>query len=258
MTGPVLEVEELSVVFGGLHAVSDVSFTVGEREIVGVVGPNGSGKTSLLNVISRLYSAHRGRVKFLGEDLLRHPPHRLRALGLARSFQNVALYPGLSVLDNLKAGYDFRCPTSLFGNIVGTPRSRRHEKEAASAAWEILDWLHLSHLAHDYVSGLSYGDRKMIDTGRALMANPSLVLLDEPASGIPESDRPLLADLITSIPAKWGAAAIVIDHDVEFLFSISTKMLAMNAGQLIATGSPDEVRTHPEVVAAYLGDDVAY
>lgn len=250
----VLAVEHLSVAFGGLRAVSDVSFTVSRGETVGVVGPNGSGKTSLLNVISRLYQAQEGAVRFLGRDLLGCPPHRLRSLGLARSFQNVALYPRLTVLDNLKAGYDFRCGTGLFRNILGTRAARRHEREAEEEAWGVLDWLRLSNRADTYVAELAYGDRKMIDTGRALMASPSLVLLDEPASGIPEANRAFLADMIASIPSRWGASTIVIDHDVEFLFGISDKMLAMNAGRLVAVGTPAQVRIDPAVVAAYLGD----
>ena len=251
-----LSVEDVCLNFGGVHALSDVCITTDGNTIAGIIGPNGSGKTSLLNVISRLYTANQGHVTFQGHDLLRLPTHRVRALGISRSFQNVRLFDGLSVLDNLMMGEIYRWRVGAVRSLVATPAARRHERAVRKRASEVAEFLGIGSLLHRLCSGLAFGERKLVDTGRALMGDPKLLLLDEPTSGIPEDERGRVAEIVAKVPVDFQASVIVVDHDVEFIFGLSHTVFALDSGRVIASGSPADVRANEQLAAAYFGRDV--
>jgi branched-chain amino acid transport system ATP-binding protein len=248
-----LQIEDLSLSFGGVQAIDGLNLTVQDGTITALIGPNGAGKTSVLNVVNGFFRPQRGRVLYDGTDLLSLPPYRVIQRGIARSFQNVALFGGLSVTDNLIVGYDHRSRTGALRDMLHSPKVISHERAARERAQEVLEFLGITAIARRRAGELGFGERKLVDLGRALIAHPSLVLLDEPASGLAEGQKAWLAEVLSRIPAEFGAAVLVIDHDMRVVMGVSSKVIVMDFGRKIAEGTPDQVRSDAVVITAYLG-----
>jgi len=249
-----LRLRGVSLSFGGIQAIRDLDLDVADGMVGALIGANGAGKTSVLNVISRFYRPQAGTVHNDEVDILKLKAHQVIEHGISRSFQNVALFSQLSVLDNLLVGADHIARPRLLTNMLRLPKARRHNREARRRAERALEFLGIGHLRDRPASDLAFGDRKLVDMGRALTAQPKLLLLDEPAAGIPASEHAALAKLIREIPTVWGSSVLLIDHSMELVLSAASHVVAMDFGAKIAEGTPDEVRSHPRVIAAYLGE----
>jgi branched-chain amino acid transport system ATP-binding protein len=243
--------------FGGVRAIDHLDLDLGERVVGALIGANGAGKTSVLNVINRFYRPQSGSVHYDGVDVLGLKPHQVIEHGISRSFQNVALFSQMSVFDNLLVGADHLARPRLLTNLLRLPKARHHNREGRRRADRVLDFLGIAHLRERRVSELPFGDRKLVDMGRALTGDPRLLLLDEPAAGIAEASHESLATLIRHIPDEWGASVLLIDHSMELVLSAASHVVAMDFGAKIAEGSPEEVRSNPSVITAYLGRDDA-
>lgn len=249
-----LEIEGLSKRFGGLQALYQVSFAVERGEIVGLIGPNGAGKTTVLNLISRFYDPDAGWIRFEGRDLLRCRPHEVIRLGIARTFQNVEIFPSLTVLENLMVGQHHQVRTGLIAVAVGWPSARTEERRLRERAEEALEILGLAPLAHRPAGGLSFGQRKLIEVGRALVAEPRLLLLDEPAAGLHPMERQALKMLLRQIRARFGCSILLIEHDLDLVMDLCDRVVVLNFGRVIAQGTPTEIAENPAVIEAYLGE----
>jgi branched-chain amino acid transport system ATP-binding protein len=248
-----LRVQDVGVRFGGIVALDGVSFDVAQGHIVGLIGPNGAGKTTLFNCLSRLYECDRGEI-FFGEDsLLRVPRHRVAALGIGRTFQNLALFGTMTVLENVMIGRHCRTHTGFLGNALRTPAVRAEERGTVEKAGELIRLLELDAVAQVRVSDLPFGTQKRVELARALAAEPKLLLLDEPASGLNHEEISALAGLIGQLRERLGLTILVVEHHMNFVMGLSDRVVALNFGRVIAEGTPAEVRAHPGVVEAYLG-----
>ncbi len=250
-----LRLEDVSLSFGGVQAIRDLSFEAPAGAICGLIGPNGAGKTSVLNVISGFYRPQRGRVRYGDLDLLRLPPHRVIHHNIARSFQNVALFKELSVLDNLLLGADHDSRAGLLQNTLRLPSARRHERAAHERAERVLAFLDIGRLRQRRAGDLSFGDQKLVDVGRALVGDPTLLLLDEPAAGLQDTQKVWLTEVIRRIPREYGATVLLIDHDMGLVLGVSSHVVVVEFGTKIGEGAPAEIRANPRVVAAYLGPE---
>ncbi len=252
-----LRLRGVSMSFGGVRAIDGLDLDLGDGVIGALIGANGAGKTSVLNVINRFYEPQSGSVHYDDVDILKLKPYQVVTHGISRSFQNVALFNQLSVLDNLLVGADHISRPALLTNLFRLPKARRHNRDAPKRAERVLDFLGISHLRLRRVSELPFGERKLVDMGRALTTDPKLLLLDEPAAGIPEAQHESLAKLIREIPAEWEASVLLIDHSMELVLSAASHVVAMDFGAKIAEGTPGEVRSDPRVIAAYFGQQDA-
>ncbi len=254
-TGPlsILAVEELSIRFGGLVAIDDLSMEVDEHQICSVIGPNGAGKTTLLNCLSRLYQPTHGRITFDGVDVLARRPHELAGLGIARTFQNLALFPEMSVLENVMAGAHSSSRGGYFATALRLPVARRSERATRGRCVELLDQLGIGRVAGQRVRDLPFGTQKRVEIARALASEPRLVLLDEPAAGLIASEVDLLAGEISALRDSLGITVILVEHHMRMVMRISDKVVVLDSGAHIAEGTPDEVANAPRVIAAYLG-----
>jgi branched-chain amino acid transport system ATP-binding protein len=246
-------VEHLSLSFGGVHAINDLSFAVAQDEIFAIIGPNGAGKTSVFNVVTRVFSANKGRIRFEGRDITGVPRHRVVDCGIARTFQNIELFEGASVIDNLLLGRHRFPYGNLAAELCWLPGIRRIEAQARAKVEDIIDFLELAPYRTSLVSALPYGVRKVVELGRALATQPRLLLLDEPASGLNPEEARDLAFWIDDIRSDLGITVVMIEHDMSLVAEAADRVMCMNAGQLLAIGSVSEVQSNPDVVAAYLG-----
>ncbi len=248
-----LEFENVTLKFGGLTAVDDLSFNVQEGEVFAIVGPNGAGKSTVFNLISRFYDPYAGAIHFDGHDLLRIKPSGVAAYGVARTFQNIELFEHATVLQNLLVGRHRHRKTNLISEILFSPSARRQEIENREKVEEIIDFLDLQAFRDKMISGLPYGVRKVVEVARALATDPKLLLLDEPASGLSVEETTDMRWWIDDIRRQMGITVLMVEHDMGLVSGVSDRVLAMADGAKLALGTPAEVQSHPAVVEAYLG-----
>jgi branched-chain amino acid transport system ATP-binding protein len=248
-----LRVEGVTLRFGGVHAIRDLSFAVTQGEIFAIIGPNGAGKTSVFNVITRVFNANTGRIIFDGQDITDVPRHRVVDHGVARTFQNIELFEGVSVIDNLLLGRHRFAYGNLFAELCWLPSVQRNEAESRAKVEDIIDFLELAPYRNSLVSALPYGVRKVVELGRALATQPRLLLLDEPASGLNPEEARDLAFWIDDIRSDLGITVVMVEHDMSLVAQAADRVMCMNAGQLLAIGTAREVQSNPDVIAAYLG-----
>ncbi len=249
-----LVARQLSIAFGGVHAVEDVSFEIEEGEVFSIIGPNGAGKTTLFNLISRIYDADSGSITFEDEDISRVPAHRIAELGIARTFQNTELFEQETVLRNLLIGQHVHRKTHVVSEFLFLPSVRKQELAFRRAVEDVIDLLDLQHYRHQVIANLPYGVRKMVEVARALCIQPKLLLLDEPSSGLNPEETEDLSFQIEDINEELGTTIVMVEHDMNLVSITSSRVMALADGKLVAIGSPQDIQQHPEVIKAYLGD----
>lgn len=256
----ILTLDHISMNFGGLKAVDDLSFTIYEGEIVGLIGPNGAGKTTIFNCVTQFYKDYEGNILFLGEDNKNIDMRNVKVTdvitkGLARTFQNVELIPDLSIIDNLLIGAHRGFDTGIIQHILKTKKAKKEEEALKEKAYDILKFLDIYAIKDFYVKGQPYGVMKKIEIARTLMSDPKMIILDEPAAGLNDSETDELESLIHMIRDKYNATILLIEHDMGFVMNICDRVCAINFGKYIAMDTPENIQAHPDVQEAYLGKD---
>ena len=254
MSGVLLSTTDLSLSFGGVHAVRDVTFEVEEGEVFSIIGPNGAGKTSIFNLISRLYDADSGTIEYRGESIGKLPPHNIARLGIARTFQNTELFEHETVLKNMLIGRHVHRKTSLLSELLFLPAVAKQEIRFRQIVEDVIDLLDLQSYRNQTIGSLPYGVRKMVEVARALCIQPELLLLDEPSSGLNPEETEDVSFWIEDINHDFGATIIMVEHDMNLVSRASNRVMALADGAVVAVGSPEEIQHHPEVLRAYLGD----
>ena len=248
------EVKNITVAFGGVKALNDVSFGVDKGEIFTIIGPNGAGKSTLFNVISRIYEPSKGEIYFENQNISKTRPHNISKLGIARTFQNLELFENATVLQNLLLGRHIYKRTNILSEVFFTPSARKQEHEYRLKVEEVIDFLDLQHYRDTLINGLPYGVRKNVELARALCTDPKLLLLDEPSSGLTNEETIDLGFWIKDIQSLLGITIIMIEHDMSFVNKVSDRILALNYGKILASGLPEEIKNNADVKQAYMGE----
>jgi len=249
----ILKVDNISLRFGGVKALTDISFDVREHEIRAIIGPNGAGKSSMLNVINGVYTSQEGTITFHGQQRRDMDTHEAAEHGIARTFQNIALFTGMTVLDNIMTGRNLKIKASFIEQALWIGRARREEMENRRVVEEIIDFLQLQHVRKTPVARLPYGIKKRVELARALAAEPSMLLLDEPMAGMNVEEKQDMCRFVLDTNEQFGTTIVLIEHDMGVVMDISDRVVVLDYGKKIGDGTPDEVRNNPEVIKAYLG-----
>jgi branched-chain amino acid transport system ATP-binding protein len=250
---PLLEVEGLSLSFGGVRALDAVSFSLSAGQIVGLIGPNGAGKTTLFNCLTRIYRPQDGDIRFDGQSILDRSAHEIAALGMTRTFQNLALFRSMTVVENVMVGGHTRTASGFIDNALRFKTALHEERALHDQAKILLDYMGLSKEAETPVGSLPFGSQKRVEIARALIAEPRLLLLDEPAGGLNHEEVEHLGDLISDIRDNRSTTVLLVEHHMNLVMRVSNKIVTLDFGRRIAEGSPEEIKAHPEVIRAYLG-----
>lgn len=251
--GPVIELKNISLHFGGVKALTSISFDIRDHEIRAIIGPNGAGKSSMLNVINGIYRPQEGTIVHRGKVLTEISPTRAAHLGIARTFQNIALFKGMSVLDNIMAGRIIHSKANFLEVAFQLPSARREETKNREVAEEIIEFLQIEHIRKTPVSRLPYGLQKRVELGRALAAQPKILLLDEPMAGMNIEEKQDMSRFILDVNDHYGTTVVLIEHDMGVVMDISDRVVVLDYGKKIGDGTPDEVRSNRDVIDAYLG-----
>ena len=251
--GVILDLKNVSLSFGGVKALSNISFNVHEHEVRAIIGPNGAGKSSMLNVINGVYHPQEGEIIFEGERRHDMDTHKAASSGIARTFQNIALFKGMSVLDNIMTGRTLKMKANLFQQAFRLGAAEREELEHRAKVEEIIDFLEIQHIRKTPVGRLPYGLQKRVDLGRALAMEPRILLLDEPMAGMNVEEKQDMSRFILDVSDQFGTTIVLIEHDMGVVMDISDRVVVLDYGKKIGDGTPDEVRANPEVISAYLG-----
>ena len=254
MPDAVLEVDAVTLQFGGLTALNDVSFSINEGEILGLIGPNGAGKTTCFNVTTGVYTPTKGEVRFRGKSLTGLQRHKITQLGIARTFQNIRLFQSMTALENVLVGADARHKTGVLNALFRLPRHRREETEGHERAMEILRFMGIDKQANELAANLSYGHQRRLEIARAMGTGPTLLCLDEPAAGFNPAEKHSLMELIRKVRDQ-GYTVLLIEHDMRLVMGVTDRIVVLEFGRKIAEGRPQDIRDNPAVIAAYLGVD---
>jgi branched-chain amino acid transport system ATP-binding protein len=254
MPDAVLEVDAVTLQFGGLTALNDVSFSINEGEILGLIGPNGAGKTTCFNVTTGVYTPTKGEVRFRGKSLTGLQRHKITQLGIARTFQNIRLFQSMTALENVLVGADARHKTGVLNALFRLPRHRREETEGHERAMEILRFMGIDKQANELAANLSYGHQRRLEIARAMGTGPTLLCLDEPAAGFNPAEKHNLMELIRKVRDR-GYTVLLIEHDMRLVMGVTDRIVVLEFGRKIAEGRPQDIRDNPAVIAAYLGVD---
>ena len=249
----ILSVENISLSFGGVKALTDISFDVREHEIRSIIGPNGAGKSSMLNVINGVYTPQQGRVTLRGRTFSHMDPHEVALAGIARTFQSLALFKGMTVLDNIMTGRNLKMKASFVEQAIWFGRARREELENRRKVEEIIDFLEIQHIRKTPVGRLPYGLQKRVELARALAAEPTMLLLDEPMAGMNVEEKQDMCRFVLDVNEQYGTTIVLIEHDMGVVMDISDRVVVLDYGRKIGDGPPDEVRANQAVIDAYLG-----
>ena len=250
---PLLETKDLGIAFGGLQALDDVYITVDEKEIVGLIGPNGAGKTTVFNLLTGVYTPTKGAIRFEGKSILGRKPYQINRLGIARTFQNIRLFKNMTVMDNIKVAMNQNMRYTVAEGIFRLPRYWKEEKKVERKARELLQIFGMEDTADQMAANLPYGQQRKLEIVRALATGPKLLLLDEPAAGMNHTETKGLMETISFVRDKFGVSILLIEHDMNLVMGICEKIVVLDYGMVIASGTPQEIRENEKVIGAYLG-----